>query len=221
MMTGKLPPSVVTGFVLCFVVIVGLFAYAATLRSENEELRARLTAGGGDAEIVPEALETEEGTTPSADAQAPTPAENETLTLGAMTLGPTERATLASQLGFIEPDVDRRVWLTVTFGDPDAAQFAIALGEVFARAGFAVQEITVARFPIRPGIYFMAADDDPPDHVNAFLGALEATGWDVTSGRGYRAFYDEKKQDDPTWNGFPMVDDQTFVIAIGRGGEEP
>jgi hypothetical protein len=110
------------------------------------------------------------------------------------------------------------VWITVTFGDPVAAEFAIALRDVFKDAGFDAQEITIARFPIRPGIYFMAADEEPPDHVNTILGAIEATGWEVTSGRGYRAFYAEK-QEDPSWNGFEMTPDQPFVIAIGRAGE--
>jgi hypothetical protein len=218
----KLPPSVTTGFLIAGVVIVGLFTYTMSLRYENMGLRARLAVLEGDAEVVPEPDESASGeadTTAAVDPVPQPPPDDETITLGSFVLGPSERATLASQLAFVESDADRRVWITVTFGDPVAAEFAIALRDVFKDAGFDAQEITIARFPIRPGIYFMAADEEPPDHVNTILGAIEATGWEVTSGRGYRAFYAEKKQEDPSWNGFEMTPDQPFVIAIGRAGE--
>jgi hypothetical protein len=214
-----------TGFVAAGVGLIALFAYAMSLRTENQELLARLAVYEGGGEVVPEGDEearAEDGGEELAlpdpvptTAPAPSPSAD-TVAAGALTLGPAERATLASQLGFIAPDADRRVWLTVTFGDPGAAQFATALGEVVRDAGFEVQPVNVARFPIRPGMYFMSAEEEPPEHVNAILSALEATGYEITSGRGYREFYREKKREDPDWNGFEMADDQPFVIAIGR-----
>jgi hypothetical protein len=224
MATGKLPPQVLTGFFALGVGLVALFAYAMSLRSQNQQLLERLALYEDGGEVVPEGEGTGTENVTSDDLAPPDlptnldPPAPETVVAGALTLGPAERATLASQLAFIAPDVDRRVWMTVTFGDPGAAQFASALGQVFSDAGFTVQPVTVARFPIRPGIYFMSADDEPPEHVTAMLSAIEATGYEVTSGRGYRAFYQEKKREDPEWNGFELAADQTFVIAIGRSG---
>lgn len=223
-MAGKQSPQVMTGFLLVGVAVVGLFAYSMSLRTENQRLLdqiAELEGGSGSSEVEGEG---DEGSAPDSDTGEvelpadPVPTADDTVAVGDLVLGPAERATLASQLGFIEPGGDRRVWLTVTFGDPGSARFATELAEVFDDAGFEVQPTTVARFTIRPGMYFMAAEEEPPEHVNAILAALEATGYEITSGRGYREFYAEKKREDPEWNGFEMTDEQPFVIAIGRSG---
>lgn len=236
MSSGKLPPKVMTGFLVAGVAVVGLFTYAMSLKTDNAELRGRLavyeaggdiTAGGGGGVEIAGDEESDGGGSgeddvvtdlPPAGGDVEVPADDETPAVGGVVFGESERATLASQLAFVAPDADRRVWLSVTFGDPGAARLVSALAQVFTDAGFEVQPTVIAGFPVRPGVYFMAADEEPPEHSNVILSALEATGFEVTSGRGYRAFYAEKKRDDPEWNGFEMADDQPFVIVIGRSG---
>ncbi len=207
----RLPTPVLSAFFVSGGLILALLAYSASLRAENQRLRERLgedgieTRGSGD---DPERRATPTTPAPSQNAAPPTEEESHPLPLDR--LGELTTALRAIQTS------DKRVWITVSYGDESAARRAQALGRAFQDAGFSVARSDVARFPIRPGLHFMMADDEPPSYIEDILHALEATGATVVSGRGYRAFYDERKRTDPSWNGFPMDDDQRYVIAVGR-----
>jgi hypothetical protein len=78
-----------------------------------------------------------------------------------------------------------------------------------------VQRNEPANFNLRPGIFFLMADEEPPSYVLTALGAFEAADITVSAGRGYRAFNEQKKQENPNWRGFEMAPDQTFIVAVG------
>jgi hypothetical protein len=234
---GRLSTEVKTGFVLSGVVIVALLAWALSLRAENSALRAELGIGEGDevrgpgeeveddarsvgdegvgtGPIVEAPVAPSEPTEPAAPA---VPAAPPAAASAPAHLDATARRTLVEGLRTV-PDgpVRKRVWFTVTYGDPRAAVFQTELARAFEEAGFSVARVHSAGFPIRPGLYFMMADEEPTEDVGAIGAALEAAGLTLTTGRGYRAYYEERKRADPAWNGFPMADDQPYVIAIGR-----
>jgi len=53
-----------------------------------------------------------------------------------------------------------------------------------------------------------------PPAVDSVRRALEAGGLTTETGTGYRAFYDERKRDNPNWAGIPMEADQAFLVVV-------
>lgn len=249
---SRLSTEVKTAFVLAAVLVIGLLAWALSLRAENAALRAELGLAPGERVLGPptNAAEAAEGagatppaeagdradradqvddTEPTADnaqpaaepnadpSEAPAPPE---ATSAPEHLDAAARRTLVEGLRTV-PDgpTHKRVWFTVTYGDPRAAAFQTELARAFEEAGFTVARVQTAGFPIRPGLYFMMADEEPTEDVGAIGSSLEAAGLTLTTGRAYRAFYQERKRTNPSWNGFEMADDQPYVIAIGRIAE--
>jgi hypothetical protein len=45
--------------------------------------------------------------------------------------------------------------------------------------------------------------------------ALDAGGLSPTIGRGYRPFFEEKKKENPSWNGVSLAPDQSYVLVVG------
>ncbi len=109
----------------------------------------------------------------------------------------------------------KEVWFVRTAGDRETAAYQRALQSVFEEADWTVRASTTATFPLRPGIFFFMADEMPPAYVETALAAFGAAGIDVASGRGYRAFYEEKTRENPNWRGFKLAEDQAYIIAIG------
>lgn len=108
-----------------------------------------------------------------------------------------------------------QVWFVTNPGDTESVAYQRAVQDAFEQAGWAVASNAPATFNLRPGVFFLMADDDPPSYVLTALGAFEAADIDVKAGRGYRAFNEEKKKENPSWRGFDMAPDQTFVVAVG------
>jgi hypothetical protein len=108
-----------------------------------------------------------------------------------------------------------KVWFTTTPNDAEATAYQNALQSVFQEAGWAVQSDSSATFGLRPGIYFLMADETPPSYVLTALGAFNTAEINVSAGRGYRQFNEDKKKENPNWRGFDLASDQTFIIAVG------
>jgi hypothetical protein len=72
-----------------------------------------------------------------------------------------------------------------------------------------------ASYRIKAGLYLYMADDEPAAHVATALTGLQATGLELSAGRGYRAFYVTKKLEDPSFRGFELAPEQDFVIVVG------
>ncbi|HVM98064.1 MAG TPA: hypothetical protein VMT89_16840, partial [Candidatus Acidoferrales bacterium] len=72
----------------------------------------------------------------------------------------------------------------------------------------------------KPGIFIFSAEEDAPSYLSAVQEAFDAAGLSITSsGRGYREYYKQKKAENPSWIGFEMTEDQTYVVVIGRKPE--
>jgi membrane-associated protease RseP (regulator of RpoE activity) len=178
---------------------IGLVWY---LTSQNAEI-ARLRAG---APSVPG----ERG----AAAPAPPPA-NPPVPAAPRTLSPEQRQAMIEKLG-VTPGSP--VWFATIPNNPEAAAFQKALQGVFEEAGWQVRGNAAVQFPMKPGIFVFAADEEPPDYLSSVNEALEAAGLTVTSGRGYREFVRQKKEEKPDWVGLELGPEDTYVIAVGRAG---
>ena len=107
-------------------------------------------------------------------------------------------------------------WIAAPRSDPRALALADELSEAFSRAGWRVRPVRRTQLRFRPGIYLFAGEEDPPAYVVTVRLALDEAGFSPTYGTAYRSFYDEKKKNDPSWEGFPFVPEQTFLLVIGR-----
>jgi len=131
-----------------------------------------------------------------------------------------QRESMIAALGGTGMSSTNPVWFATVTNNPEAAAFRRALAGVFEEAGWQVRGNTAVRFPMKPGVYMFAADEEPPDYVDQAGEALEAAGITLTAtGHGYRSFYDEKKKADPDWVGLDMGADATYLIVIGRQPE--
>lgn len=188
----------------------GASVWAMSLRSDNERLRARvafLSATGTAAE----------DNTPPTAAPAPTPAPTPAADAPTTPPGPNrltddDRAAMRAKLPATATP-ESRVWFSVS-PDPEAQALAQDIQQVFQQAGWNVVTRPTT-FNVRPGFFFFAADESPPNHVEDALKALQVAGFAPTVGLGYRSFYEERRRADPNWRGFELAPDQTFVIVVG------
>lgn len=111
------------------------------------------------------------------------------------------------------------VWFATIPNNPEAAAFQKTLQGVFEEAGWQVRGTTTVRFPMKPGVYVFAADEEPPAYLSQVNDAFEAAGITITSGRGYRDFAKQKKEENPDWVGLELGPSDTYVIAVGRSPE--
>jgi hypothetical protein len=68
---------------------------------------------------------------------------------------------------------------------------------------------------VRPGVFMFGADDEAPAWVDNVLRGLRDVGFEPTIGLGYRAYYEERKRENPTWSGFELARGQPYVLVIG------
>ena len=136
------------------------------------------------------------------------------------TLSPEQRRGMLATLQSVESGSERLVWFATTPNNPEAAAFQHALQQVFEEAGWQVRANVPVTFAIKPGVFFFMADENPPPYVLRAREAFDAAAITVTGGSGYRAFYNQKKEENPAWQGFEMAPEQTYVVVIGRQPEE-
>ena len=73
----------------------------------------------------------------------------------------------------------------------------------------------MATYRIKPGLFLLMADEEPPAHLTAVQEGLRATGFDFIGGTGYRQYSQKMKEDNPNWRGSVLAPDQEFVILVG------
>jgi hypothetical protein len=187
------------------VLVVGVVWYITHLNAELARMRANQTnAPAASAPARPAA--------PAAAPAAPAaPAAARTLTA-------EQRQAMLEKLGGAGSNQGYPVWFATVPNNPEAAAFQKTLQSVFEEAGWQVKRNDAVKFPMKPGIYVFAADEEPPPYLGMVNDAFEAAGIPITSGRGYREFVRQKKEETPSWVGLELGPDDVYVIAVGRAG---
>jgi hypothetical protein len=125
-----------------------------------------------------------------------------------------ERAAMLDVLrGDSSPD--RRVSLIVSPGMQEPAALAAALEGIFREAGWQASTTKLTGMVLKPGgVRILVGDATEPPAVESVRQALAAGGLIVETGTDYRAYYDEKKRENPSWPGVPIRADQPFIVLI-------
>jgi hypothetical protein len=158
----------------------------------------------------------------AAPAAHPAPAADAASATAPRSLTPEQRQAMLARLTTSvdgSSSTGHPVWFATIPNNPEAAAFQKTLQAVFEEAGWKVQGNAPIRFPMKAGIFVFAADEDPPDYLSQVNDAFEAAGLTITSGRGYRDFARQKKEENPSWVGLELGPDDTYVIAVGRRPE--
>ena len=190
------------------VVLIGGVWYTATLRAQNAVLREQIA---GYERIAAAAVE--HGAAPTMAGAKPAPRGSAPVNLKPQRiLSDEEREALRSELS-AEPG--KKVWFVREPNDPEAESFQRELEAVFQESGWEIADSSEAGFRIKAGLYLYIADAEPADHISAALNGLRAAGLQPFAGNGYRAFYERKKQEDPSFRGHEFAPEQDFVIVVG------
>jgi hypothetical protein len=129
-------------------------------------------------------------------------------------IGASQRAALVATLKS-ETGPVKKAWLSVQSTNAEAVTFQKWLQAAFEEAGWQVETSPWPGGGLKPGVFFFAAEEKNPDFVETAQRALDAAGIKVTAAIGYRAFYQEKKKENPSWAGIDMKGDQAYAIVIG------
>jgi len=200
--------------------VLGIW-YIVELHEHIAFLEFQLATASRPAAVAPAPPPAATGAAPQVAAPRAAPGAGETA-VETRTLSSGERVGMVAALSAGGENAGSPVWFSTVPNNPEAAAFQQTLQSVFEEAGWQVKGNTVVAFQMKPGIYVFAADTEPPAYVSAITEAFEAAGIPLAStGFGYRAYYQERKADNPNWTGFEMAEDQTFVLAIGRAPEDP
>lgn len=188
-------------------VIVGLFGYIVHLQGQVSSLQQQRAAVPPAPAVVPRA---------QAPAAAPVAPAAPAAVANPRVLSAEQRTLLIEKLGGPNSSLANPVWFATAPNNPEAAAFQKQLSEAFEAAGWKVQGNVPVPFPIKPGLFVFAADEQPPNYVQNAVSALEDLDFTVTAGFGYREFYNAKKAENPSWIGFQLAPDQSYVLVVGR-----
>lgn len=134
-------------------------------------------------------------------------------TAGGRAISDPARETMKQTL--VGETARKRAWILSQPGDAEVVGVVEGLRAVFQETGWEVTAGTVSGMNLKPGIMVLVAEEQYPPYVDTVLKALEQSGLGAKSAAGYRAYYDEKKKENPSWPGIPMQPDQDFVIVVG------
>lgn len=130
------------------------------------------------------------------------------------TLDDTTRASLERVLR--TAPAGSPAWIAAPKSDAKAVTLAKEISGAFTKAGWRVRPVRRTAVTPKPGTYLFAAEEEPPAYVHTVAQALGEAGIEATMLTGYRAYYDEKKKEDPKFQGYPLAPEQTFLVVIGR-----
>jgi hypothetical protein len=154
--------------------------------------------GGGESKTTPPPA-----TPPAVSAPAPPPGR---------TIGEDARAAMKAALA---GETGKTVWIYSQPGNAEVASLVESLSAVFRDAGWQVSAEKASGISLKPGIMTLVAEEQYPSYVDAVLKALDASGLEARSASGYRAYYQDKKKENPGWPAVPMRADQDFLIVVG------
>jgi hypothetical protein len=181
--------------------------YTATLRAQNAMLREQIA--GYERATVAEGR----GAAPATAESKPAPRSGAPSDLKPQRmLSDEQRNAMRSKLSAVP---GKKVWFVRQPNDPETDAFQSELESVFQESGWEIAGSSEASYRIKAGLYVYMADDEPAAHVATVLTGLQATGLELSAGKGYRAYYDTRKKEDPSFRGFELAPEQDFVIVVG------
>ena len=107
-------------------------------------------------------------------------------------------------------------WIAAPKSDAKALTLAGQISGAFKSAGWKVRPVRQTAVTPRPGTYLFTAEEEPPAYVQTVAQAFDEAGIEATVLTGYRTYYEEKKKEDPKFQGYPFAPEQTFLVVIGR-----
>jgi tetratricopeptide (TPR) repeat protein len=113
------------------------------------------------------------------------------------------------------------LWLAVAEHDPGARELAAWVLGALSDAGWRLADRAGVGFPMKPGVFLLAADEPPPAYVSALHEALQSVGLEPVLGTGYRAYAADMRLTRPGWQGFELGPEQTYLLVIGRQPTAP
>jgi len=128
-----------------------------------------------------------------------------------------DSAETDAMLGVLRADTsaDKKVWLIVSPASPQTVTLGKTLETIFREGGWEPATRQLTGMMLKPGpVKILVADELEPPAVDSVRRALEAGGLTTETDTGYRAFYDERKRDNPNWAGIPMEADQAFLVVV-------
>lgn len=186
-------------------VLLGGIWYTATLRAENAMLQERVAHYESRAEKL------DARSVPAREPKASVTSEPGDSRPQRM-LSDEQRTAMRYQLSTTQ---GKKAWFEVQARDPEAGAFQREIEAVFRESGWVVAGISESGYRVKPGIYLFMADDEPAAHVSTALRGLEAAELDVFAGAGYRAYYEDRTAQDPSFRGHELAPGQEFVIVVG------
>jgi len=133
---------------------------------------------------------------------------------GAREIDATETEAMLAVLR-ADTSSDKRVWLIVSPGSAATGTLGTTLETVFREGGWQPTTQKLTGMMLKPGpIRILVGEELEPPAVDTVRRALEAGGLTTETGTGYRAFYEERKRDNPNWAGIPLEAEQPFVVVI-------
>ena len=199
-----------TLLVIALVLLGGSALWITSLKLENYELKIeQANLRSQQATLTAKAAAPRPPATPTALAPTASPAR---------AVDETSRQLMIDALS--EASGDKKAWIRVDPRDREASTFANQIAGVFRDQGWDAKVLDNEGLRFKPGLLFFVGDEEePPSYVTAAQKAIEATGQEVTSGRGYRTYYETKKKESPEWQGTSFLPEQTFVLIVGRKPE--
>jgi hypothetical protein len=119
-----------------------------------------------------------------------------------------------------EEGAEKKLWLRVDPRDREASNFANQIAAVFRDQGWEVRVLDNGGLRFKAGLLLLVgSEEEPPSYVVNAQKALEAIGEEMTTGRGYLSYYEQKKKESPEWQGTEFLPGQTYVLLVGRKPE--
>jgi tetratricopeptide (TPR) repeat protein len=113
----------------------------------------------------------------------------------------------------------RPIWFGATTADPRSLQLERELQDIFRQAGWEIRGTQHVPFILKRGLFLFVAGAQTPAFVTALRRSLEDSGLPITTlATGYREYARDMTRRNPTWRGFALGPDQTYILVVGPPG---
>jgi len=200
------------GLVIALVLLGGAAIFITRLMLDNFQLKVELQTLKSRQESIAKAP-------PPAPVAAAAPVAASGAA-GSRTVIESARQIMTDALS-AEEGSEKILWIRVDPRDREASGFASQIASVFKDSGWDARVLDNQGLRFKPGLLLLVGgeEEEPASYIVNAQKAIEAIGEPVTTGRGYRTYYESKKRETPTWQGTEFLPEQTYVLLVGRKPE--